>query len=94
MKEGSGNGASLTAVAVLGEPGGGLLCWGSGGGLWGRASLYMGILLGSLEGDSFTGGLRTCMLKKALETDISLRGGLFENLVEGDFRLPGALRDI
>jgi len=30
VKEGSGYGAFLSAEALLGEPGGGLLCWGSG----------------------------------------------------------------
>ena len=30
VKEGSGNGASFSAGALLGEPGGGLLCWGYG----------------------------------------------------------------
>ena len=43
MKEGSGKGAAVSAGAVSGEPGGGLLCWGSrrmwGGGLRGWASL-------------------------------------------------------
>ena len=61
MKEGSGSGASLSAGALLGEPGGGLLCWGSGRiwgeGLRGRASLSTGALLGSLVGGWSTGDL-------------------------------------
>jgi len=59
LKEGSGNGTSLSVGALLGEPGGGLLCWKSGRicgrGLRGRASLSMGALLGSLEGGLLTG---------------------------------------
>jgi len=52
LKEGSGNGASLSAGALLGEPGGGLLYWGSRRickeRLWRWASLLMGNLKGGL----------------------------------------------
>ena len=59
MKEGSREGASVSAETLLGEPGGGgLLFWGSGriwgGELRGWASLSLGVLLGSLEGDLST----------------------------------------
>ena len=58
---GSGNGASVSVGALLGEPEGGLLCCGSGriwgGKFRGQASLSEGARLGSLEGGSFTGDL-------------------------------------
>jgi hypothetical protein len=56
LKEGSGKGAYLSAGALLGEPGGRLLCWGSGrilgGGLRGQASLSIKAPLGNMEGGS------------------------------------------
>ena len=62
LKEGSGNGTSLSVGALWGEPEGGLLHWKSGRicgrGLRGWVSLSMRALLGSLEGGLFTGDLR------------------------------------
>jgi len=52
LKEGSGNGASLSAGALLGEPGGVLLYWGSRRickeRFWRWASLLMGGPTGEL----------------------------------------------
>jgi len=61
LKDSSGKGASVSAGALLGESGVGLLCWGSGmmcgRGLRGRPSLSAGAPLGILEGSSFAGDL-------------------------------------
>jgi len=84
----SKKGASLSAEALLGKPGGGLLCWGSGriwgGGLRKRASLSVEAPLGSLlRGLIYQG----CV--KALETDISLHRG--PNEYHDEIRSPGTL---
>jgi hypothetical protein len=76
--EGSGKGASLSVGALLVEPGGGLLFWGSrrilGGGLRGRKSLNMGVPDGE-----FSRGLVYQGLEKALETGTFLDRGPVEN---------------
>jgi len=62
LKEGSGNGASLSVEALSGEPGGGLLYWGPRtickGRLWKQAFLFIGAPLGNLEYAHLPGTLR------------------------------------
>jgi hypothetical protein len=59
VKEGSRKGASLSAGGLLGEPGGGLLCWVSrrkwGGGRRGRAALSVGSHWGAWKRASLPG---------------------------------------
>jgi len=62
LKGGSGNGASLSMGALLGEPGGGAPLLRTlkvmKGRLWGWASLFMGAQLGNLEWANLPGTLR------------------------------------
>jgi len=62
LKEGSGNGASLSMGSLLGEPEGGAPLLGAlkvmKGGLWGWASLLMGAELGNLVWAPLPGTLR------------------------------------
>ena len=74
MNEGFGKGATVSAGALLGEHGGGLLCWGSGR-IWGRAQGKGRTLLEGPAGEPGK-GLVYRGLVKALETDISLHKGL------------------
>ena len=82
MKEDSGKGASLSAGALLGEPGGGgLLCWRSRriceGGIRGRTSFSGEAPLGSW------GLVCRGLEQQALETGISLHRVNVENYQGG-----------
>jgi len=97
LKGGSTDGASLSIGApFLGEPGGGLLCWGprrifrkgSGEG----ASLFIGApLLGNLEEGSSTGDFESWM-KGLSEWGIALSRGCMEG-ASGRAPLPGKTKD-
>jgi len=80
LKEGSRKGASLSAGALLGASGGGLLCWGSGrNGEEGSGDRHLslcGPCWGAWKGALLLG---TYVLKKALETGTFLHRGPVKN---------------
>jgi len=94
VKEGSRKGASVSVETLLGEPGWGLLFWGSGR-IWG-GELGMGItLLGGPAGEPGRGVVYQGLVK-ALEMGISLYRGPIENnggVMEEGVCSPGTLRD-
>ena len=87
MNEGFGKGATLSAGALLGENGGGFLCWGFGR-IRGRAQGTGHTLLEGPAGEPGK-GLVYQGLVKALETDLSLHRGPVENNGGGDVPFNG-----